>query len=328
MPEISIVMAVYNAQEWIKRSLKSCQNQTFSDLEIICVDDCSSDCSVEMIKAEQKKDKRIVLLQNEKNMGPGQTRNRAISVAKGKYLAFIDADDFYEPDAMETLYQLIRKYKTKAVFANWNIFQNGTKIPQKKYEKKLYTVDKEADGFFISPWAKLMDLDFIRRNRICFGSRFFADDCLFQFKILANCDQIYLTDACVYNWSQENVSSITKDKRGSQRAFDFLEAMKSCYQYMQEKKPAMFNPQAEAEKFYYACGMCAFKDFKKYCREVSSYVNTWSVSKSDFDRTKVWKKYIQLKHNQWFGIFMGTKVKKYKRACLRKIKTFFIGKSE
>lgn len=327
MPEISIIMPVYNAEKWIKRSLASCQNQTFSDLEIICVDDCSQDHSVEIIKAEQEKDKRIVLLQNEKNMGAGPTRNRAFSVAKGKYLAFIDADDFYELDAMETLYRLIQKYKTKVVFANWNIYQDGVKIPQKKYEKKLYTVDKAADGFFISPWAKLMDLDFIRQNHICFEPRFFVDDCLFQFKILASCDQIYLTDACVYNWSQENVSSITKVKCGSQRAFDFLEAMKSCYQYMQQKKPTMFNPQSEAEKFYYACGMCALGDFKKYCKEVSLYVNTWPVSKNDFDRTKIWKKYIQLKHNRWLSIFMGTKFKKSKRACLKKMKSFFIRKS-
>ena len=104
-PLCSVVMPVYNAEKFIETTLKSVLNQTVKDIEIICVDDCSKDKSVEIIKEYQKHDSRIVLLQNEKNSKVSQTRNNGINVAKSDWIALIDSDDAWEPNFLEKVMQ-------------------------------------------------------------------------------------------------------------------------------------------------------------------------------------------------------------------------------
>jgi len=88
-PQISIVMPVYNAEEFLEESIKSILNQTFRDFEFIIVNDGSADNSLKIIKKYKKKDKRIVLINNKKNIGLQKTLNRGMKVAKGKYMARI-----------------------------------------------------------------------------------------------------------------------------------------------------------------------------------------------------------------------------------------------
>ena len=92
-PKISVVVPIYNVESYLEKSLDSILNQDYPNLEIILIDDCSKDSSYSIAKKYQKKDKRIVLLQNPKNRGLSFTRNRGIEVATGDYIGFIDSDD-------------------------------------------------------------------------------------------------------------------------------------------------------------------------------------------------------------------------------------------
>lgn len=97
----SVVMPVYNAERFLEETLRSVMNQTIKDIEIICVNDCSKDKSVEIIKKLQKEDKRIVLLENETNMKVSQTRNNGVRIAKADWVALLDSDDKWEPTYLE-----------------------------------------------------------------------------------------------------------------------------------------------------------------------------------------------------------------------------------
>ena len=99
----SVVMPVYNAERFIEQTINSVLNQTITNFELICVDDCSTDNSVKIIKELQQKDNRIVLIQNEKNMKVSLTRNSGIKNAKSEWVALLDSDDMWEPEYLESV---------------------------------------------------------------------------------------------------------------------------------------------------------------------------------------------------------------------------------
>ena len=92
-PKISVIMAVYNSEKFLNESINSILNQTFKDFEFIIINDCSTDNSLKIIKEFIKKDNRIKLINNERNLGAAGTRNEGLKIAKGKYIAILDSDD-------------------------------------------------------------------------------------------------------------------------------------------------------------------------------------------------------------------------------------------
>ncbi len=109
-PTISVVMPTYNREYLLPRAIESIQNQTFKDFEFIIVDDGSTDNSVQLIQAYQATDKRIKLIQNEKNCGISCSRNRGMEAARGRYLAIMDSDDYSEPKRLEKSLKFFKKH--------------------------------------------------------------------------------------------------------------------------------------------------------------------------------------------------------------------------
>jgi glycosyltransferase EpsE len=100
-PKVSVVVAAYNLQHVIEKSLQSVLDQTFKDFEIVVCEDCSTDGTFEILRKMADKDDRIVLLRNEKNTGQAYARNRCFSEARGEYIAIHDGDDFSVPERLE-----------------------------------------------------------------------------------------------------------------------------------------------------------------------------------------------------------------------------------
>ena len=105
MPKISIILAVYNVEPYLKRSLDSLMNQTMKDLEFICIDDCSTDNSLAVLKEYEAKDSRFKIIASDKNYGAAIARNKGLEVACGEYLGFIDPDDDIDLNYYEELYK-------------------------------------------------------------------------------------------------------------------------------------------------------------------------------------------------------------------------------
>ncbi len=110
-PKISVIMPVYNAEKFLDESISSVLNQTFKDLEFIIVHDCSTDDSLNIIKGYLKKDKRIVLINNNKNFGVATSRSKGLKIAKGKYIIVFDADDVCLKNRLKLQYAFMERNK-------------------------------------------------------------------------------------------------------------------------------------------------------------------------------------------------------------------------
>jgi glycosyltransferase involved in cell wall biosynthesis len=124
---VSIVMPSYNTGAYIAESIRSVLEQTYTDWELLIVDDCSTDDTVEVIRSFD--DPRIVLLQNETNSGAALSRNYALREAKGRWIAFLDSDDLWEPDKLEKQLSFMKTYGYAFSFTDYRICLNGTWMP-------------------------------------------------------------------------------------------------------------------------------------------------------------------------------------------------------
>ena len=135
---ISIVVPVYNAERFLDDTIKTVQDQTYDNWELILVNDCSKDNSVEVIKKHMKKDKRIKLFLQEKNGGAALARNRGVEEASGRYLCYLDADDKWANDKLEKQLKFMQEHEcefsfTSYQFADENAVPNGSivHVPEK-----------------------------------------------------------------------------------------------------------------------------------------------------------------------------------------------------
>ena len=119
--KVSVIMPIYNAADFLRPALDSVLAQTLTDVEVICIDDGSTDNSLEIIKEYLEKDERIRIL-TETNAGPALARNNGIRRARGEYLAFLDADDFYDHEFLESLYTLAKRDELDIAISQYDIY--------------------------------------------------------------------------------------------------------------------------------------------------------------------------------------------------------------
>ncbi len=122
---VSVVMPIYNAADYLRPALDSVISQTLRDVEIICVDDGSTDHSLAILKEYQKRDPRVRIV-TETNAGPAKARNNGLRRARGEYLSFLDADDFFEPAMLETLYRTAKEKDLDIAVCEYDLFENRT----------------------------------------------------------------------------------------------------------------------------------------------------------------------------------------------------------
>lgn len=133
MPKISIILPTYNVEQYIARAIESCINQTFKDIEIIVVDDCGNDNSINIAKEYSKKDKRIKIIHNEKNLGLLRARYEGVKVANSPYIMFLDPDDYLELNACEECIKILDEQdEVDLVFFNAIVESNV--ISYKKFD--------------------------------------------------------------------------------------------------------------------------------------------------------------------------------------------------
>ena len=121
--KVSVIIPIYNAFDYLRPALDSVIYQTLREVEIICIDDGSTDSSLEIIKEYQKLDDRIRIV-TEANAGPGIARNNGIGRARGEFIAFLDADDFYDPGFIETLYEKAVNEKLDIVMSAYDVYNS------------------------------------------------------------------------------------------------------------------------------------------------------------------------------------------------------------
>ena len=106
--KVSIITPSWNSEKYIKKTIESVQKQTYSNWEMIIVDDCSSDNTVKIVKEISRKDPRVHILEQDTNGGAAKARNRSLNAATGRYVAYLDADDIWKPSKLEKQVQFIK----------------------------------------------------------------------------------------------------------------------------------------------------------------------------------------------------------------------------
>ncbi len=192
-PVISVVMAVYNAEMYLREALDSILNQTFREMEVICVDDGSTDDSLSILQEYRQRDERIVILRNDvESKGAAMARNIGVDAARGEYLSILDSDDFFEPDMLEKAYGKAKSEDADAVLFDGYIYDDELKtdiqvswILKRSFipNKNWFAPEENRTGLFEmntgAAWNILFRTSLIKENRIRFIPAFITDDQVF-----------------------------------------------------------------------------------------------------------------------------------------------------
>ena len=230
--KVSVIIAAYNIEDYIERCLLSVINQTLKDIEIIVINDGSKDSTLKKIINISKKDNRISII-NQENKGIMETRKIGLNTAVGKYLLFVDGDDWLELEALDILYCNAQKYNSDIVLYNTFWSYDTNKIPKNTFEKESEIIEKPLRTLFkgeVLPaiWAKLIKKSYICNNTIELPQNIsFAEDLGIVASLFMNNPKISTVDNYLYNYYQRS-DSITKsiDKRVLEinEAMEFIKA--------------------------------------------------------------------------------------------------------
>ena len=138
-PKISLIIPVYNVEKYLAECLDSCVNQTLRDIEIICVDDCSTDSSFKILKEYERKDSRVKVFQQGENKKQGAARNAGLQIATGEYIWFVDSDDFIDLRSCQLLYDVARKNDADVLMFQLQTFYDEEK--ERNYVEDYYYTD-------------------------------------------------------------------------------------------------------------------------------------------------------------------------------------------
>jgi len=139
-PLVCIIIPVYKVEDYIGKCIESLQNQTYSNLQIILIEDCSPDDSGQICDDYAAKDDRITVIHHERNMGVSKTRNDGLAIVKGEYIAFVDGDDYVAPSMIEDCLFTIQKEQVDVVVFDIGVLENGTIIPRHMDERHFVNI--------------------------------------------------------------------------------------------------------------------------------------------------------------------------------------------
>ena len=241
-PAISIIIPMYNAEKYLAECLDSLRLQTFQDFEVIVVDDCSTDNSNAIVNEYVPKfGGRLKRIKTEKNSGGGGyiPRNMGLTLAKGEYILFLDADDFILGSALETLYSAAKENDADVVYSSayydmkkFNdvyLHRDGfaKNLMEKGFEDKAeLTVDNTAklfqeflasnEGNFRAPWTKFVRRDFLLKNEILFPDILTGGDCIWVINVYAYAKRFLRSPVPLYFYRRYSSGSITRKARSPQ----------------------------------------------------------------------------------------------------------------
>lgn len=226
MVKVSVVIPVYNVEDYLRDCLDTIVNQTLKDIEIICVNDGSPDNSLDILNEYASKDDRFTIISQE-NGGHAVATNVGMTYATGEYLFLMDSDDILKLNALEDTYKIAKEKELDFV-----LFKaiNYDDEQDKYYEAENYSMNRVArivgdkiftyedlgDAIFnitVTPWSKLYNREFIEKHNITFPEGLIFDDNVFFWKVLFNAKRIYFHKEFLFTRRWYSTSSTTKGDR-------------------------------------------------------------------------------------------------------------------
>lgn len=249
-PLISIIVPVYNVEKYLSKCLDSLVNQTYQNIEIVCVDDGSTDSSGSICDEYAKKDARIKVIHKE-NGGLSDARNVGLETINGEYVMFIDSDDWIDKDTCDycintlklydvdlILWSYIREYKNNA--KPKRLFMNGSRyFDDQEIKEKIFLRCVGLNGVelrnvenmdsIVTAWGKLYKRDKINNIRFKATTEIGTEDALFNIYVMDNINSAFYIDRYMSHYRRDNVISLTSTYKSElytcwQRLYDYIEA--------------------------------------------------------------------------------------------------------
>ena len=218
--KISVIMPVYRVENYVGRAIESMQKQTFQEFEFLIVDDGSPDRSGEICDAYAREDERIRVFHRE-NQGAPAARNAAMEMARGKYLYFLDSDDWAEPQMLEEMYELAEKHQAELVVAGFyidtyygeNEYRTDYFVPEDavygtKEEFRRNTYRLFDKNMLYTPWNKLYLREYIEKHQLRFPKTMW-DDFPFNLSVIDQVERVAVTSRQYYHFIRARAESDT-----------------------------------------------------------------------------------------------------------------------
>lgn len=245
--KISVIMSAYNAQKTISRAIRSVLNQTYDDIELIVVNDCSTDNTEKIVK--KYKDNRIVYIKHDVNLGAGCARNTGIKNATGDYIAFLDSDDYYNKEYIQTMVDGTENGTFDIVSSGYIAIEGKHKKTKKpracKSEGNNYIKDNSGTIHFLS--VQLVRKELFDHVEYC-KRRFIEDSSTFV-KLLYYAKNRNVLNYAGYNYVQNPESLIHSSSQYKQYLYNLLCAKDTHIFFSQVGHPEMYNFKDFLAKF-------------------------------------------------------------------------------
>lgn len=272
MPQLSIIIPVYNVESYLRDCMESVLHQDFSDMEIICVNDSSTDSSLDILQQFVKIDSRIKVIEHDRNRGLSAARNTGLASAAGKYVWFIDSDDMITVNACSELYELSERYETDIVYFNMNILNGKEPWLQRAdieyYEhrdvlsgRQLFCELQREKTPKVEAWRQFVRREFLVKNDITFYDGILHEDHLFSFKCAMTAERVIdiKRKYYVYRQREDSISYSKKDKS----AFSIFVTLTNVFTYWKSHSFSEEENRYIGEYFEQLCRN--YKYLKNYC---------------------------------------------------------------
>lgn len=260
---VSIIVPFFNASPYLDQCIGSISNQTLTNIEIILINDGSTDNSLQIVEHWLKKDKRIILY-SQKNKGVSEARNLGLNFAKGKYVGFVDADDWIEHDMYELMYNETQRESVDWVISNINVHEkNNESFLRLKIKNEFTDISNNKTPvihellrfkYDFANWNKLFKKEIIDKNQIRFNNEMTLwEDLLFNLQYLFFINKIVVVDKGLYNYRILN-NSLTRANPNllvnqfNKLYFEFNTFLKSNHA---ELELITFNTEISRAAYYY-----------------------------------------------------------------------------
>lgn len=247
--KISVIVPVYNAEDYVAQCVDSIRNNTLKDIEIICVNDGSTDNSLAVLNELKKQDNRIIVV-DKPNGGPSQTRNKGLEIAQGEYISFIDSDDYIHPRTYEFLYAEAEKdnldqlyFSAASFFVSDDIYHDYSAFDTLYRRKKDYSGIFTGKEMFIkmvqngefrpSPCLLLSRRDFYEKNNLRFCNGILHEDNLFIIQCLTFAEKVRFANINLY-YRRVRFNSIMTGNHALKRIYSYYRIIKILEQFAKE----------------------------------------------------------------------------------------------
>lgn len=321
MKKVSVIVPVYNVKKYLRKCVDSIKNQTYQNIEIVLVDDGSTDGSENLCDEIARTDNRIVIIHKE-NGGLSDARNVGMDASSGDYISFVDSDDYVDEDFCEILIANLEKYNADVSCCRYsNVWEDGTKEPIGNdgeihiYEGlealKEYIYGKTMDPFSVNKLyrAELLGNSKFLDNRVRFIKGILSEDNPFCVELFKQTNKVVLVGAAKYNYLQAREGAITSSKI-SQKRIDAVHywdmVRRDCHEHYPELEKYALRRQV---LFFIGLYNKIFND-KAYKAEAQSIRAFVKKHNKDIQQSDICEKTIKISANilsknpQMYSVFM------------------------